>query len=632
MNNTSVYHQGELQIQTLANVADTAQRNGRVISDAIPAGAVKFVGQQQMVAITSLDPQGNVWISVLFGDKGFIGAPDARRLAIDTRKIISSPADPFWQNIKNNPQIGVIALELSTRRRLRVNGRIRAVDETRFEVTVEQAYPNCPKYIQRRDLRFAESPEQMQLAKQAIPEPLSGVNLSSEQVNMIEEADSLFVGSATGQSCDASYRGGNPGFIEVVDGVLSIPDYQGNSMFNTLGNIQLYPKASIVIIDFERGSVLQLTGSASILWDQQDERDKTGGTKRIWQLKVEHWQRTQLPQGIQWQFQDYSPHNPRATQAKSLDLQVLQVKHKSERIKRFRLVSANGGILPAFEPGAHLPVEVTLPDGKKSERYYSLLSSGHDNRYYDIAVQHEPLGRGGSAYIHNNLHTNSIVKAKPPRNEFTLAQTAKHTILIAGGIGITPILSMLRHLVESQSSFEIHYTARTKADLVFSQEVQLLAGENAYLYHTSGEGSKRLDLRSLMFKRSEDTHIYMCGPTRLIGEVRELGEEFGWHRSSIHFESFGVAPTLSDSEIVVTLKKSQQVIQVKPTQTILDALIDAKVSVPYDCKRGECGMCVTNIVEGEAEHRDVYLDTDERAQSLCVCVSRAKGTSLTLDL
>ncbi len=637
MNTFTPFHQGELAVQKRAQESDIAQRNGGVIRDQIPSGAIPFIKQQNMLLVSSLDEQGNVWISVLMGKAGFISASNTTSLLLDTGNIIKQPGDPLWKNIKTNPEVGVLAIEFSTRRRFRVNGSIRNIDDRYFSIAVAQAYPNCPKFIQRRNLNIPDT-----LIKQKLPQPLTGSSLTFEHIELIKNADTLFVGSAkyteTETSCDASHRGGFSGFVDIIDGKrLRIPDYQGNSMFNTLGNIQAYPKAGLLFIDFERGRLLQLSGSANILWEQPDPGNKTGGTQRFWELDVEAWQQSQLPSELYWGFVDYSPHNPREITPETplienLRLKVSRVEQKSAAIKLYRLMADDGGILPPFEAGAHLPIEITLPNGQKIQRHYSILSSQHDNRYYEIAVQREDEGRGGSKYIHQQFTTNTLINAKLPRNEFPLSPVGKHTILIAGGIGITPILSMLRVLVESHASFEIHYAARTQADLAFSKEVIALAGEKAHLYFSKGNNAKRLDLERIMKRRDSDTHIFLCGPVRMIEAVRELGDRLNYDASQIHFESFGASPSKNDAAIEVTLKKSSQLIKVKAGQTILDALIESKVSVPFDCKRGECGMCATGVIDGEVEHRDVYLTKQQRKQQMCVCVSRAKGKKLTLDL
>ena len=645
----SPFHDGERYVQQLAQESDFAQRNGTVITDTILPGAIPFIAQQAMLVVSSVDASGQVWSSVLIGQPGFISALDPHNLILDRSITFSNPQDCFWQNIQHNRNIGMLVIELSTRRRYRINGTVEVHDNKRLHIRVDEAYPNCPKYIQRRQPEISPTPSDTKQTR-----PKLGAELLPEHLKLIQSADSFFVGSAVPKldklgstfRADASHRGGNPGFIEYTEtNTLRIPDYKGNSMFNTLGNIHSYPKAGIVLIDFERGVLLQLSGEAKILWNQEDTNNQSGGTQRYWELKVTAWQESTLPNSLSWQFFDYSPHNPRQTknnrpELDELTLKVSQVEIKSPSITRYRLSATQGGILPAFEAGAHLPIEVKLPNGEWAERHYSLLSSPHDNRFYDIAVQREANGRGGSLQLHKQLKVNATLKAKTPRNAFPLNTNGKHTVLVAGGIGITPILSMLRVLVEAQASFEIHYTARSQEDLAFATEIYTLAGARAHFYSSNPDvqdtgfaiQNSRLNIETLLAKPEANTHIYLCGPVRMIEAVRDAGHSQGWSPGQIHFESFGASTSANDKAITVTLKKSAQVVEVQPQQTILAALIDAKVSVPFDCQRGECGMCASPVVEGEVEHRDVYLSKEERQQQMCVCVSRAKGTNLTLDL
>lgn len=648
MNTQSPFHPGEQAVQNLANESDMAQRNGVVITDTILPGAIPFITQQSMLVVTSVDTKGDIWTSVLMGRPGFISASDAHNLILDRDITVSNTHDSFWKNIQHSPNIGLLVIELSTRRRFRINGTVEALSDTQVKIHVDEAYPNCPKYIQRRqpELDVSDFSDTHAL-------PLQGRELQPEHIQLIESSDSMFVGSAVAEisgdpthyRADASHRGGNPGFIEIIKpNTLRIPDYRGNSLFNTLGNIQAYPKAGLVFIDFERGALLQVSGTANILWQQDDPNNKTGGTQRYWELDITAWQETALPERLSWQFFDYSPHNPRhrksGTADERLNLKVSKLEQKSDTITRYRLSAMAGGVLPAFEAGAHLPVSVTLPNGRPAERHYSILSSPHDNRFYDIAVQREDSGKGGSQYIHKQLKVNATLKAKAPVNAFPLATRGEHTILIAGGIGITPILSMLRILVEDRASFEIHYTARTLDDLAFAKDVFELAGDRAHLY-TSQENnsatelameSGRLKLEEVLHTPHRDTHVYLCGPVKMIDAVREVGEKQGWQTNQIHFESFGASNSKDDTPISVRLLKSSMVVQVQAQQTILDALLEAKVPVPFDCKRGECGMCATPVLDGEIVHRDVYLNKEERPRNMCVCVSRVKGEHLTLDL
>lgn len=629
MNGQSPFHEGELAVQALAKESEIAQRNSVVVSSQIIDGAIPFIAQQHMAVISSTAENGQIWISVLFGEPGFITAPNVSNVLINPQKIVNQKTDPLWSNIEVNSQVGLLVIELSTRRRLRVNGNITLLDNGFYEIKVAQAYPNCPKYIQRRQPSLSA-----EVLNYKTPAPLSGLTLTNEQQSLISSSDSFFVGSGVSEfHNDASYRGGEPGFVSVIDdGQLLIPDYQGNSMFNTLGNFQSNPNAGLVFIDFESNKLLQLTGTAKILWDYSNGGSNTGGTNRYWLFNLNSWQETTLPSGLNWTFFDYSPHNPKQKALNDLELVVSDIEQKSERIKLFRLKPKDGSVLPDFEPGSHLPIEVKLPSGKKALRHYSILSSNDDHQFYEIAVQQEKNGGGGSNYMHNKLRAGLMLRAKYPVNEFLLASAGKHHILIAGGIGITPILSMLRQLSKDNESFELHYSVKNKSDLAFKEEVEKLAGKNVHFYFTQDANSSRLDIQSLLSAENQSSHIYICGPIGMINAVKEEADENGWQPGQIHYESFGSSIQESNKSIEVKLEKSGKVIVVNPKETILEGLLAAKVAVPFECRKGECGMCATEYLEGDADHRDVYLTKEEKKSSLCVCVSRAKSQSITLNL
>ena len=301
------FHEGELQAQERANELDEGARNGRVVADSIMKGALKFVAQQPMVVLGSVDDERNVWASVLFGPPGFVTAPDERKVEFDLSPAGINENDPFWRNIQGNPRIGALFLELATRRRLRINGTVTRPTLDRLILDVAECYPNCPKYIQRRNVQF----EALQRSERA-SSAKEGQSLGREQAALIQASDTFFVASAHPErGVDASHRGGPPGFVEVVDErTLRIPDYAGNSMFNTLGNFTVDPRAGLVFLDFERSRTLQLTGRAEILWDLEDTAGLTGGTQRFWDFRIDRWRESETHAGLRWEFLDYSPHNP----------------------------------------------------------------------------------------------------------------------------------------------------------------------------------------------------------------------------------------------------------------------------------------------------------------------------------
>ena len=303
----NLYHEGELIVQERVGVLEEGKRNAAAIADSIVKGALKFIDQQPMAVLGSVDVDHNVWASVLVGKPGFLDAVDDRTVMFDLAQTARNTHDPFWENIAHRPEIGMLVIELASRRRLRINGRISRESDDRLRLDVAESYPNCPKYIQRRHVTTnlvgsGESPG----------EPNRGIALGPGQRDTIVAADTFFVASAHPErGVDASHRGGKPGFVRIIDDRrLRTPDYTGNCMYNTLGNFIVNPRAGLVFIDFERHRTLQLIGRPEILWDVDDVDHETGGTKRYWELYVDRWLETDNAHPLQWSFQDYSPHNP----------------------------------------------------------------------------------------------------------------------------------------------------------------------------------------------------------------------------------------------------------------------------------------------------------------------------------
>jgi len=290
-----------------ASEVEIGERNGRVISDSIMKGALKFIAKQPMIVLGSVDPEKNIWASLLFGTPGFVKAPDDRKLEINLAQDSINEFDPFWTNIQTHPKVGALLLELATRRRLRINGLVNRITSNQLLLEVQESYPNCPKYIQRRNIQFGS----IEASGENLP-ALEGEKLASDQLNLITKADLFFVASAHPErGVDVSHRGGLPGFVEPIDdSTLRIPDYSGNSMFNTLGNFAINPKAGLVFLDFDRNRMLQLTGSTEVQWNQKDGMGQTGGTKRFWIFKLNQWRESAMHAGVKWEFVDYSPHNP----------------------------------------------------------------------------------------------------------------------------------------------------------------------------------------------------------------------------------------------------------------------------------------------------------------------------------
>jgi len=297
---TMAYHPGELEVQGLAGVERQADRVGRIISSTMPPAAQEFLRRQPFAVLSSVAAQGQVWVSALIGKPGFMRAINEQTVAIN-----SAPPDfgPLRENLKANPKVGMLAIEFATRRRMRVNGKGRLHDHG-VMIYAEQVYSNCPKYIQAREWELA----------QAMPVPViiqrSDI-LNSAQQDWVQQADTFFIGSFHPEGgADASHRGGNPGFVKIVDAkTLLWPDYIGNNMFNTLGNISAYPQAGLLFVDFDKGATLQLSGRATVLWDKE-RAIEFPGAQRLVEFTIGQIVETTGALPIRWSLRDYSPFNP----------------------------------------------------------------------------------------------------------------------------------------------------------------------------------------------------------------------------------------------------------------------------------------------------------------------------------
>lgn len=305
------YHSGELAVQTRLGELEHGARNGRAISDSIIGGAFRFVEQQSMVVLGSVDGAGDGWASILFGEPGFLHVRDERTLELDLSRAAVHANDPLLTNLQRDPRVGLLLIELATRRRLRINGTVTR-DGDLVTVQVEESFPNCPKYIQRRALHTQVSPTG------AIPgSAREGTRLTADQRELIGAADTFFVASSNPQGGqDVSHRGGPQGFVQLVDErTLRIPDYAGNHMYTTLGNFERNPAAGLVFLDFENSTSLMLSGRARLVLnaegpDARDVDDETSGTGRFWEFEVERTLELPHPVQLEWELLEGDPRAP----------------------------------------------------------------------------------------------------------------------------------------------------------------------------------------------------------------------------------------------------------------------------------------------------------------------------------
>jgi phthalate 4,5-dioxygenase reductase subunit len=312
--------------------------------------------------------------------------------------------------------------------------------------------------------------------------------------------------------------------------------------------------------------------------------------------------------------------------------QPLRVTHKkplTPDITLFELQNPAGDDLPPFTPGAHIVVET--PAGKR--RSYSLCSAPQDTRAWQIAVKRDANGRGGSVSLVDEVQEGDLLMASPWSNLFELQSKATEFIFIAGGIGITPILSMIRYLrSQGHENFKLYYCTRDPASTAFLDELHAAGmGKRVTVHHDHGDLNQALDLWPI-FESPSRAHVYCCGPQGLMDSVRDMTGH--WPSEQIHFESFGATAQGADNNqpFEVLLKKTGERISVPANQSILEALRACGHHVPSSCESGSCGCCRTTLITGEADHRDIVLRPEEHAHHIMVCVSRAKSNELVLDL
>lgn len=291
------------------------------------------------------------------------------------------------------------------------------------------------------------------------------------------------------------------------------------------------------------------------------------------------------------------------------------------------------GVFPAYEPGAH--IDLHLPNGVV--RSYSLTNPLERPDRYVVAVLHDRNSRGGSRYIHQQLRIGTQLKISAPRNNFQLHETASHSFLLAGGIGITPLYAMLQKLAQLDKSVDLLICARSRSEAAFVKALQGLQGpQRTVRLHIDEEAGGPPDLNAILSTQSAQSHFYCCGPQPMIQAFEQTCERLGY--AHVHVERFSAElpppPSSETRSYTVNLRQSGKEMLVQTSQPLLDSLLAAGIDVPHSCREGICGACETSVIDGDVEHRDSILSAAERAANRCMmpCVSHGKSQLLVLDL
>lgn len=313
-----------------------------------------------------------------------------------------------------------------------------------------------------------------------------------------------------------------------------------------------------------------------------------------------------------------------------LDVRVAACHDEALGIRRIELVAAAGGALPRFAAGAH--VDVHLPGGPV--RPYSLCNDPRETQRYQLGVLREPASRGGSAGMHA-LQPGDVLRIGAPRNQFALAAGARRSLLFAGGIGITPILAMAETLAAEGAEFVLHHSVRSAAHAAFRDRLRTFAGR-VHWHLDDGPAAQKLDAAAAIGAPEPGTHLYVCGPAGYMAWLLDSARALGWPEERLHREHFGAAPApaTADTAFELLLASSGTVVPVAAGQRAIDALAAAGIHVPVSCEQGICGTCLTRVIDGTPEHRDLYLTDEEHARNDCFtpCCSRAHSPRLVLAL
>ncbi|VTU41586.1 PDR/VanB family oxidoreductase [Variovorax sp. RA8] len=316
-----------------------------------------------------------------------------------------------------------------------------------------------------------------------------------------------------------------------------------------------------------------------------------------------------------------------------LQLRLIGIRYKAEGVLEFELQDPSGAALPPHTCGAH--IDLHLAGGLV--RSYSLCNATADTHRYIVAVGLDAKSRGGSKYLHETVRVGSPIAVTAPRNTFPLVEDARHSLLIAGGIGVTPLWSMAQRLTELGRSWEIFYAARSRRTAAYVQELEALAlrsGGKVHLHFDDVEG-RAADLAPVFARVDPRTHAYCCGPAPMIEAFRAAAQA-RLPDEQVHIEFFKAADPVqrTGDAFSVCLNRSGRVLPVGSEQSILDVLLDAGVDIPYSCMEGICGSCQLNVVEGIPDHRDSVLSNRQRAANdvVIACCSRSKSELLVLDV
>ncbi|MGI9478170.1 MAG: pyridoxamine 5'-phosphate oxidase family protein [Hyphomicrobiaceae bacterium] len=676
----SPFHAGEQELQARIGKREHLERIGRrVIRKHMPDQHRTFFEKLPFLIIGGVDAAGWPWASLASGQPGFVRSPDARTLQIDGH---FAAGDPLCGAFQLGARVGLLGMEPATRRRNRMNGHLVEVTGTGFSVVVDQSFGNCPQYIQTRSVKFIRDPGQRSVGRGS--SKFAGLNKPAR--DLIRSANTFFVASFARSDTengigdvDVSHRGGRAGFVKVDGDTLTIPDYPGNQHFNTLGNFLVNPKAGLTFVDFETGDMLALTGTVELVWESNAEVEAFKGAERAWRFTLDHGVHLEDALPFRAPTEEYSANSlltgdwqqtaaTLAAQAKRdawRPYRLTRVEDESADIRSFYLQPADGdGVLP-FDAGQFLTIRTQLDEAAEPVVRIYTVSSAPGDEGYRISVKREPHGRV-SRHLHDSLKPGDVIEAKAPSGGFSIdASETRPAVLVAGGVGITPMISMARHVATEGlrtrhlRPLTILHAAKTIEQRAFAANFedlqQVTGGKIRYFSFISQptpeekpgvdfNGSGRITAAALrQVLALDDYDFYLCGPAPFMQALYDALRSLGVRNARIFAEAFGPASLQRKPDIGGAVFEPQEEAEAaiiaftqsgfeqgwsRGDATILEMAEQHGLSPAYGCRAGSCGSCAVKLNAGRVAYRFEPTAAMAEDEVLICCAVPAKGTEV----
>ncbi len=483
--------------------------------------------------------------------------------------------------------------------------------------------------------------------------------LSDNEAQFITERDSFYMASVSETGWPyVQHRGGPAGFMRVLDAsTIGFADFSGNRQYVSTGNFRSNNRVSLFFMDYPNQRRLKLSGTIEQVadddWDALVRLEVEGYpaavergfvihieafdwncpkyiTLRYTEQEMSHVITPLLAENRKLKDRQESESDLKTLGDGEWPLIITGVRQLTSRIRAYELRHRDGVDLLEVSAGAHLNIPVVLESGEASERRYSICSNPARRDMYEIAVLRDENGSGGSAAVHNQFHLGLQLNCATPENFFSLHSDARPAVLIAAGIGITPIKAMAQQLDKEGREFFLHYTGSKLSQMAFQERLSKAFPGRIKLY--SRETQQRLNVEALLVNAPEDSLFYVCGPQRLLSEMLEVADRLGIDPERIRYEQFSAAKVSGENSFNAKLVQSGVTLQVPENQSLLQVIHDNGIALPSGCETGDCRSCMINYEGSDVEHRDNCLTESERKTLMCPCVSRPQNDLIYLDI